>query len=132
MRTSEVRDRKLARAALYSRTPDSRPSQPPLVTTPHPLAGTYQTATRGEWAIAVVEDNSDGRTRQFRLVLTPANAREGDSRPFVIRVPLTVIDVERSKTWATDLREELTYWITSNVIERGEIVWWPSPPAQET
>ena len=89
------------------------------MTTPHPLAGTYQTATRGEWAIAVVEDNSDGRTRQFRLVLTPANAREGDSRPFVIRVPLPVIDVERSKTWATDLREELTFWITSNVIERG-------------
>ena len=78
-----------------------------------------------------MEDTSDGPTRQFRLVLTPANATEGDSRPFVIRVPQTVIEVERPGTWAADLREELTYWIGSNVIERGEIVWWPTPPTQE-
>lgn len=78
-----------------------------------------------------MEDSSDGRTRQFKLILTPANAREGDSRPFVIRVPQTVIEVERPQTWAADLREELTYWIGTNVIERGEIAWWPIPPAEE-
>lgn len=98
------------------------------MTTTHPLAGTLKTAIRGEWAIAVVEDSSDGSTRQFKLILTPANSREGDSRPFVIRVPVAVIDVERPTTWAADLREELTYWIGSNVIERGEIVWWPILP----
>jgi hypothetical protein len=97
----------------------------------HPLAGTLRTALRGEWAVAVVEDVADGSTRQFKLVLTPAKASEGDSRPFVIRVPRTVIEVERPGTWTADLREELTYWIGSNVIERGEIVWWPTPPAGE-
>ena len=79
-----------------------------------------------------MEDSSEGGTRQFRLVLTPADTKLGDSRPFVIRVPATVIEVERPKTWAADLREELTYWISANVIERGEIVWWPILPTEET
>jgi hypothetical protein len=103
----------------------------PLVATRHPLAGTLKTALRGEWAVAVVDDVSDGNMRQFRLVLTPANSKDGDSRPFVIRVPQTVIDVERPETWVADLREELTFWIGSNVVERGEIVWWPMPPASD-
>jgi hypothetical protein len=97
----------------------------------HPLAGTIRTALRGEWAVAVVEDTTNDATRQFKLVLTPADAKEGDSRPFVIRVPQAVIDVERPQTWASDLREELMYWIGSNVIERGEIVWWPVLPTDE-
>ena len=97
----------------------------------HPLAGKVKTALRGEWAIAVVDDASASGTRLFKLILTPANVKEGDSRPFLIRVPQAVIDVERPETWAADLRDELTYWIGSNVIERGEIVWWPKPPAEE-
>lgn len=97
----------------------------------HPLAGTLKTALRGEWAVAVVEDISDGGMRQFRLVLTPADSKAGDSRPFVIRVPQTVIEVERPETWVADLREELIYWIGSNVVERGEIVWWPMPPTTD-
>lgn len=78
-----------------------------------------------------MDDISDGSTRQFKLILTPANVKEGDSRPFVIRVPQTVIDAERPETWAADLREELTYWIGSDVIARGEIAWWPTPPSEE-
>jgi hypothetical protein len=101
------------------------------LTSRHPLAGAVRTPLRGDWFIAVVEDSSDGRTRQFKLILTPADAKEGDSRPFVIRVPQTVIEVERPQTWAADLREELTYWIGTNVIERGEIAWWPIPPTEE-
>ena len=81
--------------------------------------------------MAVVEDTSDGTTRKFKLILTPANVKEGDSRPFVIRVPNDVIEVERTETWAADLRDELTYWIGSRVIERGEIVWWPVRPTDE-
>ncbi|MGE5834580.1 MAG: hypothetical protein ACM4AI_08895 [Acidobacteriota bacterium] len=101
------------------------------MTSRHPLAGILRTALRGEWAVAVVDDISDGSTRQFKLILTPANVKEGDSRPFVIRVPQTVIDAERPETWAADLREELTYWIGSDVIARGEIAWWPTPPSEE-
>jgi hypothetical protein len=101
------------------------------MTSQHPLAGRLRTALRGEWAVAVVDDISVGSTRQFKLILTPANVKEGDSRPFVIRVPQTVIDIERPETWAADLREELTYWIGSDVIARGEIAWWPTPPSEE-
>ena len=93
-----------------------------------PLTGRLQTAL-GVWTVTVLKDQQDRRTRRFTLSLLAPNVRHEDAVTFTVRVPVTVIQDERPETWATDLREDLAYWISTNVIERGEIVWFPIPPA---
>lgn len=92
----------------------------------HPLGGPLQTAL-GVWTVTVVKDELDDRTRTFTLRLLPPNVRAEDAVPFVVRVPRTVIENERPKTWAEDLRVDLAHWISVNIIERGEMIWWPTP-----
>jgi hypothetical protein len=93
----------------------------------HALAGPLQTAL-GVWTVTVVKDEVDDRTRTFTLSLLPPNVRAEDAVPFVVRVPLTVIKDERPERWPADLREEIAYWISTNAIERGEMIWWPLRP----
>jgi hypothetical protein len=59
----------------------------------------------------------------------PPNAREADAVPLIVRVPLVVIASERPQSWAADLRNQFAGWIGSNVIERGEMIWWPDAAA---
>lgn len=99
----------------------------PIVRVPHPLAGPLRT-TRGVWTVTVVKDDVDERTRTFTLSLLPPDVNDEDAVAFVVRVPLTVIEQERPETWVADLRQELVYWISTNTIERGEMIWWPMFP----
>ena len=91
----------------------------------HPLSGPIRTAT-GQWVIVVQKDEDDGRTRRFILILSRAGTRPADAVRFVVRVPRQVIEVERAETWPADLRTDLAHWINANVIERGEMIWWPN------
>lgn len=91
----------------------------------HPLNGPIRTA-HGQWVIVVQKDEDDGRTRRFILILSRAGTRPADAVRFVVRVPRQVIEVERAETWPADLRTDLAHWINANVIDRGEIIWWPN------
>jgi hypothetical protein len=91
----------------------------------HPLSGPIRTA-HGQWVIVVLKDEDDGRTRRFILVLSRAGTRPADAVRFVVRVPRQVIEVERAETWPADLRTDLAHWINANVIDRGEMIWWPN------
>ena len=91
----------------------------------HPLSGPIRTA-HGQWVVVVLKDEDDGRTRRFILILSRAGTRPADAIRFVVRVPRQVIEVERAETWPADLRTDLAHWISANVIDRGEMIWWPN------
>ena len=88
----------------------------------HPLDGIVETRL-GPWMIRVLSDDVDGPVRRFELTLQ--SLRGEAACPFVIRVPGSVIELERPDTWPADLRRDIAYWIGVGIIERGQIIWWP-------
>jgi hypothetical protein len=82
----------------------------------------------GLWIVTVVKDQLDDRMCTFTLSLLPPDVCADDAVTFVVRVPKVVIERERPETWTNDLRVELAYWISTNIIEREEVIWWPVLP----
>ncbi len=107
--------------------PTTAPEHRAIAFTKHPLAGRLHTSF-GTWTVSVVKDEDDGRTRKFTLRLRPPDTEPEEAVTFVVRVPRTVIDHERRDSWPKDLRDELAYWISTDTIERGEMIWWPTQP----
>jgi hypothetical protein len=108
------------KAATTRKAPAPPPAPAPA--DDHPLAGSLLTK-RGVWGVHVLKDDTAKGMRVFKLTVSPPKTQKASAIAFVVRVSLDVIEDQRPRTWAADLRDALTSWIDADALTSREKTW---------